>query len=393
MRSRSIFLVITALILSALACNVAGFEPVRTPARLPEGTPLPAVDAPTSAPAVAPPTLAPQTLGPVLSSTEEQQLIQLYASVNPSVVSINVFTASGGGSGSGFVYDKDGHVVTNEHVVEDAQSIEVDFASGFKARATVVGVDLDADLAVIKVEAPAEELVPVVLGDSDQVQVGQRAVAIGNPFGEAGTMTLGIISGLGRTLDSTRIAEGGGRFSAPDIIQTDAPINPGNSGGPLLNLSGEVIGVNRAINVDPETGRSSGIGYAIASNTVRQIVPYLIREGKFVYPFLGITSTPEMSLELQEQLGLAQASGTYVVGLTAGGPAEQAGLRADSSTGAGRVNGDGDLIIAIDGRPVRVQSDLLSYLINHARPGQAVTLTVVRQGETVEVSVTLGERP
>jgi len=219
-------------------------------------------------------------------------------------------------------------------------------------------------------------------------------IAIGNPFGLAGTMTLGIVSGLGRTLDSLREAEGVGRFSAPDIIQTDAAINPGNSGGPLINMSGEVIGVNKAIESADGSRSNSGVGFAVASNTVRQIVPYLIRDGRFVYPYLGISSPQEISLSLQEQLGLPAAGGAYVTTVTPDGPAARAGIRADTASDTSRrLNGDGDLIKAIDGRPVIVFADLLSYLVNHTRPGQMVTLTVLREGREMEVQVTLGERP
>jgi 2-alkenal reductase len=276
-------------------------------------------------------------------------------------------------------------------VVEDAQKIEVDFPSGFKTRGQVLGTDADSDLAVIKIDTLPEQLLPVPLGDSDKVQVGQRVAAIGNPFGLNGTMTIGIISGLGRTLESVRTTESG-TFSAPDILQTDAAINRGNSGGPLLNLQGEVIGVNKAL--ESETGFNAGIGFAVASNTVRQIVPYLIKDGKFVYPYLGIRALDELSLLAQETLKLPQASGAYVTAVIPGGPSDLAGVKADSaSETAADFNGDGDLIIAIDEREVRVFSDLLSYLVNHTRPGQVVTLTVLRGGEKVDVKVTLGERP
>jgi 2-alkenal reductase len=337
-------------------------------------------------------TLAPSQ--PLITSSEEQVLIELYQRVNPSVVAILVETDTGGAQGSGFIYDSGGHVVTNHHVVEGAQNIEVDFASGLKVRGRVLGSDPDSDLAVIQVDVPADQLVPVALGDSDLVQVGQRVVAIGNPFGLAGTMTEGIISGLGRTVDSTRVSAVGG-FSAPDIIQTDAAINPGNSGGPLLNLQGQVIGVNKAI--DSETGVNSGVGFAVAANTVRQVVPYLIEDGKFVYPYLGLTSLDEMSLSTQEQLDLPQTHGAYVTSIVADGPAARGGLRGDGSPSCGSFHGDctgdGDLIIAIDGHAVEVFSDVLSYLVNYTRPGQAVTLTVLRAGKQADVSVVLGERP
>ena len=329
----------------------------------------------------------------LVTSSEEQALIDLYARVNPAVVAIVADSQSGGQSlGSGFVFDAEGHIVTNNHVVEGATTIEVDFPSGFKTHGRVVGADADSDLAVVKVDAPAEQLFPLPLADSDQVQVGQRVVAIGNPFGLAGTITVGIVSGLGRTLESTRVTAQGTAFSAPDIIQTDTAINPGNSGGPLLNLRGEVIGVNKAI--ESESGVNSGIGFAIASNTVKRIIPALITDGKFVYPYLGISSMSEISLALQEQLGLPEATGAYVTTVTPGGPSARAGLRADSAAlDAPQLNGDGDVIVAVDGKPVRQFSDLLSYLVNEARPGQTVTLSVLRGGQRVEVPVVLGERP
>ncbi len=381
-------LAVTALALAGLACSglapTAAPQPTAVPVVITQLVPAPQLGTDGSA--------APQT-NLTITSSEEDALIDLYARVNPAVVSFLVETADGGGQGSGFLYDLDGHIVTNQHVVDGATSIEVDFPSGLKTRGRVLGTDPDSDLAVVKVDEIPPDVTPLVLADSDQVRVGQRAIAIGNPFGEAGTMTLGIISGTGRTLSSNRTAPGGGgRFTAPDVLQTDAPINPGNSGGPLLNLSGEVIGINRAIAT--ETGIGAGVGYAVAANTVRQVVPYLISEGQFIYPYLGISSLPELSLSLQEQLDLPQASGTYVTTVTAGGPADQAGLQPDSASDSfSGFNGDGDLIVAVDGREVRVLGDLMSYLINNKRPGDAVTLTVIRGGERQDVQVILGERP
>ncbi len=373
---------LTALLLASLACSSLSPGAAPQPASTVAAITVPA-------PAVA----APPTQQVTISSAEEQVLIDLYARTSPAVVSILIDVGTlGGGQGSGFLYDADGHIVTNQHVVEGASQIEVHFPSGLKTRGRVIGSDADADLAVIKVDALPEGIQPLALGDSDLVRVGQRAIAIGNPFGEAGTLTFGVISGLGRTLSGNRDAPGGGRFTAPDVIQTDAPINPGNSGGPLLNMSGEVIGVNRAIAT--ESGVNSGVGYAVASNTIRQIVPFLIRDGKFVYPYLGMTSLSEISLALQEELGLPGASGVYVTSITAGSPADRAGLRGDSARISDTsLRGDGDLIIAIDGRPVRVFGDLMSYLVNATRPGQEVSLTVLRGGERLDVALVLGERP
>jgi 2-alkenal reductase len=381
--------IIISLIVATLACNLTP-RSAAVPTAAPLATVVPVQQV---VPAVATtPPLPPITV----SSSEEEVLINLYQRVNPAVVSIFVDGAEGSGQGSGFLYDANGHIVTNQHVINGANVIEVDFPSGLKTRARLVGEDADADLAVIKVDEIPAGVQPLPLADSDLVRVGQRAIAIGNPFGQEGTMTLGIISAVGRTLSGNRQASTGGSFTAPDILQTDAPINPGNSGGPLLNLSGEVIGVNRAISVDPaqsaDVGPSnSGVGYSIAANTVKQIVPFLISDGKFIYPYLGISSTPEMTLELKELLDAPGTVGTYVTTVIPGGPADEAGLQGDS--GQTNFAGDGDLIVAVDGREVKVFGDLMSYLVNKTRPGQEITLTVFRRGETQEVKLVLGERP
>ncbi len=386
-----------ALVLAVLACSLnlpgqPGANPTdNVPTAAASSAPADVADA--SPPSVLP-TLTPFPSAPpaLITSTEEQQLIELYDRVNGSVVSILVQVDGGGfAQGSGFVFDTEGHVVTNQHVVEGATEIEVDFSSGLKLRGRVLGADPDSDLAVIRLEGAVDQLVPLPLADSDGVRVGQRVVAIGNPFGLAGTMTVGIISGLGRSLQGNRPAEGGGSFTAPDILQTDAAINPGNSGGPLLNMAGEVIGINKAI--ESQTGVNSGVGFAISSNTVRQVVPYLIADGRFVYPYLGVSTLPELSLGMQDVLQLPQAGGVYVTSVTPDGPSDQAGLRGDSAAEGQNLNGDGDLIVAVDGQPVLVFSELMSYLINSTRPGQAVRLTVLRGGETAEVEVVLGERP
>ncbi len=373
-----------SLLLAALACVSAPFgatpPPTATPAVIVvTATPGPVVE---SAPLV------------VLDPAAEQQLyIDLYNRVNPAVVAIRVADSAGGESlGSGFVIDAEGHVVTNNHVVEGATEIEVDFSSGLKVRGELLGTDATSDLAVIKVDVPADQLTIVLLGDSDQVQVGERVIAIGNPFGLNGTMTIGIVSGLGRVLESSVTAPGGGSFSAPDIIQTDAAINPGNSGGPLLNLSGEVIGVNKAI--ESQTGVNSGVGFSIASNTIKRIAPALISDGKFTYPYLGIGSRDDLTLAEIEALSLSQTTGAYVTQVTAGGPADAAGLRAgDRPTSIQGLSAGGDLIIAIDGHEVRTFPDLLSYLVNQTSVGQTVTLTILRDGEQQDVAVTLGARP
>ena len=332
------------------------------------------------------------------SKPDEDVLVEIYEKSNPGVVAIQVLTDSGNGLGSGFVIDKDGHIITNFHVIEGVTELEVDFPSGFKTRGEVIGTDTDSDLAVIVVEAPPEELFPLPLGDSSKLKVGQTVVAIGSPFRFNGTMTTGIISSLGRTLDSIREAPGGNFFTAGDIIQTDAAINPGNSGGPLLNVEGEVIGVNRAIRTFNFTSQddplNSGIGFAIAINTVKRVVPSLISEGKYDYPYLGISSLPDISLLQQEALQLPRSSGAYVTDVTPDSPADKAGLHgATNHTDFPNLYSGGDLIIAIDGITIQTFSDLLSYLVQEKSPGDTITLTVMRQDQELEIDLILGKRP
>ncbi len=378
---KRILIVLSILVLAALACS-AGALPT-----LPK-TPVAVAQEPLQASA------------PVVVDSEQNQelLVALYQNVNAGVVAIKVVGAQAESLGSGFVYDMQGHIVTNYHVVKDSKQVEVDFASGFKTYGTVIGVDPDSDLAIVKVDAPADELHPLPLGDSDALQVGQTVVAIGNPFGLSSTMTVGIVSALGRTLESMREATSGGFFTAGDIIQTDAAINPGNSGGPLFNLQGEVIGVNRAIRTvnTTETGEplNSGIGFAVSSNIVKRVAPGLIKNGRYDYPYLGISAMDELSLPVVEALGLKSFTGAYVIGVVPGGPAEKAGLKAgDQPTSFQGLLAGGDLIVAIDGRPIKTFDDLLRYLINHKSPGDTVTLTVLRDEQSVDVVITLAKRP
>jgi S1-C subfamily serine protease len=345
------------------------------------------------------PTIEPDTtsLNAVDLVNQQDQLVQLYEQANPGVVAIRVLSDQGSGLGSGFVIDEAGHIVTNYHVVREAQDLEIAFPNGYKTRGEILGTDSDSDIAVIKVNAPSEELHPLLLGDSNQLKVGQSVVAIGNPLGYDGTMTTGIISSLGRTLDSLHQAPGGSYFTAGDIIQTDAAINPGNSGGPLLNLNGEVIGINFAIQSTSFdlSGNpvNSGIGFAVSINIVKRVVPQLIASGSYDYPYLGISSLPEITLYHQEILGLSQTSGVYLLDVTAGSPADIAGLRAgDTPSRAGYFAG-GDLITAIDGLKVRDFSDLITYLLNNTSPGDTVTLTVLRDGTQIQVELILGKRP
>ncbi|NLW71852.1 MAG: PDZ domain-containing protein [Chloroflexi bacterium] len=326
----------------------------------------------------------------------------LYARVNPGVVSI-VFTAqtsmgTGSGQGTGFVIDKEGHIVTNYHVAGEAHDMEVHFPSGLKVPAKLVGVDTDSDLAVIKVDVAPEKLTVLPIGDSDLAVVGTSVVAIGNPFGLAGTMTLGIISARGRTLPSIRTTESGAAFTAGELIQTDALINPGNSGGPLLNLNGEVIGVNRAIETagTSMTGEAvnTGIGFAISSNILRKVVPSLIANGSYDYPYLGMSAMTDISLATADVLDLSQAIGAYVTSVVPGGPADRAGIRGgDQPTQyQGLVKG-GDLIIAVDGQPIKDFSELMSYMMLNKNPGDVITFTVLRGTTEKDIDITLGSRP
>jgi S1-C subfamily serine protease len=363
---------------------------------------------PASLPQLAVPTAVVPTLQPVPTMVlpqggdtalqNQDLLVNLFRQANPGIVAVRVMTAQGGGEGSGFVFDSEGHIVTNYHVVQDNTSIEVDFPSGAKVHGKVVGSDLDSDLAVVKVDLPASELKPLPLGDSDQLQVGDTVVAIGNPFGFSSTMTMGIVSAKGRNLESIRQTSDGRSFSAGDLIQTDAAINPGNSGGPLLNLQGEVVGVNRAIQTVASAASgepvNSGIGFAVSVNIVKRVVPVLISKGSYDYPYLGISSLDEVTLMLAEALGLPQSRGAYLVEVVTGGPADQAGLKAGTvDTSITGLKSGGDLITAIDGQPINVYADLIGYLMTKKSPGDKVVLTILRDGKEMQVTVTLGKRP
>jgi serine protease Do len=361
--------------------------------------------------------------GNIVTTSQDQLYEDLYSKINPSVVNITViegaatgtgtggFGGNGNGNGrgnngnipsqgvaealgSGFVYDAQGDIVTNNHVVAGATKITVTFADGVEAAATVVGASPDADLAVIRVEGAANELHPLTLGASDALKVGEGVVAIGNPFGQAGSMSTGIVSGLGRLLDDGGTSASGGNYSIPDIVQTDAAINPGNSGGPLLDLGGNVIGVNTAI--DSASGSNSGVGYAIPADIVAQVVPALIKDGKYQAPYLGISGVSLGSdLATANKLD-ANTRGVLVAEVTSGGPADKAGLKGSSQNttvdGLPTVIG-GDVIVSVDGQPVKQFDDLLSYLFRHTAVGQQITLGVLRNGQNTNVTVTLGARP
>jgi 2-alkenal reductase len=314
----------------------------------------------------------------------QRGLIDLYNHANPAVVYIIVPPI---GSGSGFVYSEDGYIVTNNHVVENGRQYEVVFANGERREAQLVGNDVDSDLAVIKIDDLPDGVQPLPLGSSDDLAVGQFVVAIGNPFGEQGSMSLGIVSGLGRSLQSQRALGSGSSYSLPQVVQTDAPINPGNSGGPLLNLDGQVVGVNSAIATT--SGSNSGVGFSIPVNAVKRIIPKLIEDGTYDFPYMGAAFDDEISLDDQSTYGLPQTNGAYVVSVTPGSPAEEAGLiPANSTTGRG-----GDLIIAIDDQPINDFGDLNTYLVFNTEVGQTISIRLLRGGETVELPLTLGSRP
>lgn len=304
-----------------------------------------------------------------------------------------------GGQGSGFVYDANGHIITNNHVVQGAEKITVFFPDGTETSATIVGADPASDIAVIKVDPAAVELYPVVLGDSDSLKVGQLVAAIGNPYGLDGSMSTGIISGLGRLLPSGAAAPNGQRFNIPNIIQTDTAINPGNSGGPLLNLQGEVIGVNTAIeNSNPfsMTPSFGGIGYVVPSNIVQRVVPQLIENGEIAHPWLGVAGG-DLTGVLAEAMDLdVNQDGVIVSDVVPNSPAAKAGLQGSDEQitidGFPAMVG-GDIIIQINDQPVTEFDDLLGYLVTQTAVNDTVTLTILRNGETMTVEVTLEARP
>ncbi len=363
----------------------------------------------TSAPTAA----APANASEVLTALETT-LEQVYNQVNPSVVNIQVVKQVSlsemqipgfnlgpdtqgqqqtQGEGSGFVWDTQGHIVTNDHVVDGATKIQVIFYDGTTVNATLVGTDPSSDLAVVKVDVSADQLHPVQLADSTQLKVGEVSIAIGNPFGLNGTMTVGFISALDRSMPS-QLEQEGTSYTIPDVIQTDASINPGNSGGVLLNDSGQVIGVTAAI--ESTSGSNSGVGFAIPSAIVQKVVPALIETGHYDHPWLGVSGT-SLTPDLAEAMGLpADQRGALVMSTVADGPAAQAGLQGSDQQAT--INGEqvqvgGDVIVAFNGTVVKDFDSLVSYLADSTSAGQKVTLTVLRGGKEMTVDVTLGVRP
>jgi len=380
-RIRRIYLLTILLPVLALACSLQAPKSVSP-------SPVATYGAPPE------PETVPLIALPEVTTNEEAVLIELYHRVNPSVVSITVYNNQGGqvtssGQGSGFVYDQNGRIITNAHVVYGADEVEVTFSDNSVRRAKVIGEDFHSDLAVIEVEEMLPEILPLPFGDINDVAVGQTVVAIGNPFGLGGSLTRGVVSALGRNIPALS------NFSIPQSIQTDAPINPGNSGGPLLNLRGEVIGVNAQIETGGSSLVNSGIGFAIPVSIITRVIPDLIQNGEHTWGWLGVVGG-SLTPNIIEAMDLPVEKGAYISELVDGGPADRAGLRGSSrqTTLNGRqIEIGGDVITAIDSQPVSSFEDMLIYIALKANPGQEVTLTIMRDGKSKDVIVTIGERP
>lgn len=390
-----VWLLIALAVLLLSACDA------RLPLRLVTGTPtaFPPASLPI-APTTAP--ILPDTHAALVDAAGldffERRVINVYETVSPSVVSIttrvlrrdfffNVVPEEG--AGSGFVLDQEGHILTNYHVIEGAEAIEVTFGDQVTAAAAIVGVDPRNDVAVLKVALAPDLLQPVTLGSSSDLHVGQWAIAIGNPFGQFGrTLTTGVISALDRTI------EGPDNRTITGIIQTDAAINKGNSGGPLLDSSGRVIGITSAI-FSP-TGTSAGVGFAVPVDTLKRILPDLLTLGRYRHPWLGIRYAYNITPGLAEVLKLPAQNGLLLVQMYNGAPLEKAGIRGaqrQDIIGNERVYTGGDLLIAVDGQSISSIADLETLLENRYRVGDVVTVSVIRDGRPLDVPVELVEEP
>ena len=328
---------------------------------------------------------------PILTN-KDLSLTEIFERSEAGVVRVNVIKseqiAGLNGVGSGFVFDQSGHVITNHHVIDNSEKIVVTFLDGSSYNANIVGSDPFTDIAVIKVDAEPYLLHPLPVGDSSNLKVGMRVVAIGNPFGLSGSMTAGIVSQLGRLLPSQDTG-----FSIPDVIQTDAAINPGNSGGPLLNIKGEVVGINTAI--QSAIGEFTGIGFAIPSKTVSKIAPQLIEEGEYHHPWVGISGR-DIDPDLAKILNLKDAKGFLIVTVVEGSPADKAGLIGSSKTK--EIDGvtyqvGGDVILSVDGKPVRKIDDILIHLQREKSVGDEMVLEILRDGRNTNFVILLEERP
>jgi len=332
-------------------------------------------------------------LGDVLSSSKSSlTLVELFEKSEEGVVKIQVvrnnIPGDTGSVGSGFVYDNLGHIITNAHVVDGASKATVTFLDGSQYDAEIIGKDKFTDIAVIKVSEKPRLLHPLQIGDSSQLRIGEQVAAIGNPFGLSGSMTSGIVSQMGRLLPSQDSG-----FSIPDVIQTDAAINPGNSGGPLLNMKGQVVGINTAI--QSISGGNTGIGFAVPSNTAIKIVPSLIENGEYHHPWIGISGR-DIDPDLARVLELKDAKGFLIITVVDGSPADKAGLKGMTTTQV--IDGkeypaDGDIIISVDDKEVRKISDILIHLQREKSVGDTMILGVLRDGEFMHISLELVERP
>ena len=325
------------------------------------------------------------------SKSKTLSLIEIFEKAEPGVVRVNTqrnqTSDETGGVGSGFVFDKKGHIITNAHVIEDSTKTVVTFLDGRSYNAKIIGIDEYTDIGVIKVNADLKLLQPLSLGDSSNLQVGEPITAIGNPFGLSGSMTSGIISQMGRLLPS------GSGYSIPDVIQTDAAINPGNSGGPLLNMRGDIVGINTAI--QSTTGEFTGVGFAIPSQTVAKIVPTLISEGEYNHPWIGISGR-DIDPDMANVLGLKDALGFLIITVVEDSPASEAGLIGSDKTikvESREYQVGGDIILAVDGIDVRKIDDILIHLQRVKTVGDEMNLEILRDGRTTNVTIVLQERP
>jgi 2-alkenal reductase len=388
MRRILLLVVLSLLLVGVVACDTSELATMLREAAQGDG-PSSASLEPTPTPVVIYVTPTPLPVAqPEAVDVEEQLVIDAYARVSPAVVCVTAPQRFGECIGSGFIIDEEGHIVTNNHVAAATDELLVTLADERTVPAVLVGSDRGTDLAVLDIDVPVEELTVAELGDSASLRIGQRTIAIGNPFGLERTVTTGIISSMGRTLDRDD-----SDFQIAEVIQTDAAINPGNSGGPLLDSLGRVIGVNSAI--FSTTGSNSGVGFAIPVDIVKRVVPELIAEGRYRHPWLGITGRT-ISPEMVEAAGLTSDVGVLIFGVEPDSPADKAGL----------VGGDrqivvssipmlagGDVVIAIDGEPVNDFDDVVNYLASFTNVGDVVTMTVIRDGQELEIAVTLEERP
>ena len=333
----------------------------------------------------------PDAVGQVTSYTTNLSLVEIFEKSEPGVVRVNVerteLADTPNSVGSGFVFDKKGHIITNAHVVTGAKNIIITFLDGRSYNGEIVGLDDYTDIGVIKVDADPATLKPLPLGDSSNLKVGEQVAAIGNPFGLSGSMTSGIVSQLGRLLPSEL------RFSIPDVIQTDAAINPGNSGGPLLNMRGEIVGINTAI--QSATGEFTGVGFAVPSQTIVKIVPSLIKDNEYAHPWIGISGR-DIDPNMAKILRLDEAVGFLIITIVDDSPASKAGLHGSNETV--ELNGimypiGGDIILAVDDVEVRKISDILIHLQRAKSVGDEMVLKVLRDGRTTDFTITLEQRP